>query len=240
MGPFAFLWSDPVEGDFVSFSQTGLQFVDIWPSVEFESCWEIFVCFSFVFPGEEPGWAADCFFWQIDCVVSVDEPVFVGEVGLVEPDEVSVILAELDEIVEWPFSSGIEHFSTDFPDIVVEGSVSFESTEPIDGSAVDLLDSVIVGDGEWLGEDLGVEGSLVFEVEPEFSLSCGGEGVAFLGEGLLEVDSTVGWLEVGLDSEQFFMYKIVLQQGVGLFFEGGVRLVLVRSCFWHEKDFNLW
>lgn len=240
VGPFALFGSDPVEGDFVSFCQAALQFIGVWPSVEFESCCEIFVFFSFVFPCEEPGWTADGFLWKIDCVISVDEPVLVGKVGLVKPKDVSVVLAELDEVVEWPFSSGIENFSADFPDVVAQGSVGFESTEPIDGSAADLLDSVIVGDGERLREDLGVNGSLIFEVEPEFSLSGGCEGVTFLGEGLLEVDTSVGWLEVGLDSEQFFMYKIVLQQGVGLFFEASVWLVLVRSCFWHEKDFNLW
>lgn len=51
---------------------------------------------------------------------------------------------------------------------------------------------MIVGDGERLREDLGVNGSLIFEVEPEFSLSGGCEGVTFLGEGLLEVDTSVG------------------------------------------------
>jgi hypothetical protein len=33
-------------------------------------------------------------------VISVDEPVVVGKVGLVKPKDVSVVLAELDEVVQ--------------------------------------------------------------------------------------------------------------------------------------------
>ena len=238
MGPFSLLWSDPVEGDFVSFTKASLEFLNVWPSAKFEYGWEIFVLFTSVSPGEKPGWTGGCLLGKINSVVSVEEPVFMGKVSLVEPDEISVGLIELNKVVDWPFSSGVKDFSTNFPDVVVEGSVGFDSTEPIDWSAINLLDSVIVGDGESLRKNLGVDRSLIFEVEPEFGFTGGSEGISFLGKGLLEVDSTVGRLYVGLDGEKFFVYEIILEEWEGLFFEGGEGLVLVWSGFGHDKDFD--
>lgn len=72
---------------------------------------------------------------------------------------------------------------------------------------------------------------MILQVEPELGLASGGEGVSLLGEGLLEVDSTVAGLDVGLDGEELFVHEVVLQDRVGLLFETGEWLVLVRSGF---------
>lgn len=233
MGAFSLLSSDPVESDLVSFPKTFLEFFNVWPAVDFESGWQIVVLLTGLFPGEEPSWAWARFLGQVDSVVSVDEPVVMGKVSLVEPEETLIRLTELEEVVEWPLCSNIEDFNTDFPDVVVEGSVGFDATEPVEWFAIILLDAVIVGESKRLREDFGVEGLLVFKIEPEFGFAGWGEGVTLLSKGLLEVDTAVGGLDVGFDGEEFLVYEVVLDEGEGLFFEGGERFVLVGSGLGH-------
>ena len=235
MRPFALLGSDPVEGEFVSFGEASLEFIDAWPSVEFKSCSEVFIFFSLVSPGKKPWWTGTRFFGQVKCVKVVNKPIIVSEAAFLSPEKISVGLAELEKIVEGPLSSGIEHFNTQLPDIVVDGPVGFNSTEPVEGPAISLLHSMVIRHSQGLGQDLGVNWSLILEVEPEFSFASGGKGISFLAKGLLEVDSTVAGLDVGLDSEELFVHEIVLQDRVGVLVECGKRLVFVWSGFWHQK-----
>ena len=156
-----------------------------------------------------------------------------GKVGFVEPEKAFIGLTVLDEIVEWPLSNNIKDFNTDFPDVIFQSSVGFDTTEPVEGFAIILLDAMIVGDGERLREDFGVEGFLILEIEPEFGFAGGGEWVALLGESLLEVHTAVDGLYVGLDGEDFLVDEIVLDEGERLFFEAGERFVFVGSGFGH-------
>lgn len=79
-----------------------------------------------------------------------------GEVALLSPEEISVRLAELKEVVKRPLSSGIEHFNTNLPDVVIDCSVGFDSTEPVERSAIVFLDSMVISDSQGLGQDLGI------------------------------------------------------------------------------------
>lgn len=48
-----------------------------------------------------------------------------------------------------------------------------------------------------------------------------------MGEGLLEVDSSIASLNVGLDGKELFVNEIVLEEGVRLLVECGEGLVFV-------------
>lgn len=237
MSPFALLRSDPVEGDLVALPVALLEFFKVWPWAEFESGWKVVVFLALLSVGDENGWAGAWLLWKIGSVVSVEEPVVMGEVSLVKPEEVLVRLAVLDQIVDWPSSCSFENFNSDFPDVVVEGSVGIDATEPVEWSAVILLDSVVVGQGQGLGQNFSVNWSLVVEVKPKLWFACWGQGFTLLGEGLLEVDAAGGSLDVGLDGEEFFMNEIVLDEGVGLLLESGEGFVLVWSGLGHLSRF---
>ena len=79
-----------------------------------------------------------------------------GEVALLSPGKISVGLAELKNVVEGPLTSGIKNLNTNLPDVVVDGSVGLDSTEPVERLAIVLLHSMVISHSQGLGQDLGI------------------------------------------------------------------------------------
>lgn len=233
MSVVTLLGVDPVEGQLVAFPKTSLKFVGVGESVKLESGAVVIVSFSFLSESKQESWLLEGFSGQVNGVVIVPEPLLFSSESLVQPLEGFVVLAELKLVVTGPISVWWEHIESQMPVVVIKVSVGLDTSVPVEWSVVNFIDAMVVWQGQCLGKDFSIQWSVVFNIEPKFSFTGWGQWFSLLVEDFLDVESTVGWLDVGLDSQNFFVDEIILQDWVWLLLEWGPWLILVWSSFRH-------